>query len=282
MKKKITVIAGETAYTNLSTFKSVEEMNQTVRTYRDKIQELVKRSDVQSRLISLLEVLKRHSCKQIGVSYMCKNTIAGMLELSYKTVQRLMKKLEDMDMIRQVPTKRKKDMRQTANVIQILPSTDVTDKTHDKKSDKCPTNKTTSISLKQKIKNIRKENDTPSSTVDENLDNQSEPVFYDHTYVSTSVPKSFVETVSPFFRSASSIYRLWGRLCLAARKANINFQFELHMDTWNKAFKEAIYQIKRGNVKGDVIGYIYGSWRNSMYETAVKTNPNKQYKWLET
>ncbi|MFS0783289.1 helix-turn-helix domain-containing protein [Bacillus sp. 1P06AnD] len=281
MKKKITVIAGETAYTNLSTFKSVEEMNQTVRTYRDNIQELVKRADVQSRLISLLEVLKRHSCKQIGVSYMCKNTIASLLEVSYKTVQRLMKKLEAMAMIRQVPTKRKKDMRQTANAIQILPSTEVTDKTPGKKSDKCPTNKTTSVSLKQKIKNIRKVDDTPSSTVDENVDNQSEPVFYDHTYVSSSIPKSFIDAVSPFFRSASSIYRLWGRLCLAARKSNANIQFDLHMDTWNKTFKEAIYQIKKGNVKGDVIGYIYGAWKNAMFDTAVKLNPNKRYNWLE-
>lgn len=111
MKKRIYVIANEEAYNNLSSFIDVEELNKNVRVCRDAIRASVKRVDVQARLIKLLEILKRHSCNQIDVSYMCKNTIADKLEVSYKTVQRLMKKLEDLGMIRQVPMKRKKDIR---------------------------------------------------------------------------------------------------------------------------------------------------------------------------
>ncbi|PJN86458.1 cytosolic protein, partial [Bacillus sp. mrc49] len=121
MKKRIDVISNEESYNNLSSFTDIEELNKTVRVYRDVIRVEIKRSDVQSRLIALLELLKRYSCKQLGVSYMCKNTIAAKLELSYKTVQRLMKKLEDLGMICQVPMKRKKDMMQTANAIIIQP-----------------------------------------------------------------------------------------------------------------------------------------------------------------
>lgn len=88
MKKRIDVIANEKSYNNLSTFTDIEELNKTVRVYRDTIRGGIKRVDVQSRLITLLELLKRYSCKQIGVSYMCKNTIASKLEVSYKTVQR--------------------------------------------------------------------------------------------------------------------------------------------------------------------------------------------------
>lgn len=80
----------------------------TVRSYRDIIRTSIKRKDVQFRLISLLELLKRYSCKQLGVSYMCKNTIADVLELSYKTIQRLMKKLVDLGIIKQIFMKRKK------------------------------------------------------------------------------------------------------------------------------------------------------------------------------
>ncbi|MDP1421059.1 helix-turn-helix domain-containing protein [Peribacillus simplex] len=108
MKKRIDVIANEESYNNLSTFTDIEELNITVRVYRDTIRMSIKRTDVQARLIALLEVLKRHIYKQIGVSYMCKNTIADKLEVSYKTVQRVMKKLEDLGMIRQSTHEEKK------------------------------------------------------------------------------------------------------------------------------------------------------------------------------
>ncbi|WP_251025271.1 hypothetical protein [Bacillus sp. ISL-57] len=55
---------------------------------------------------------------------MCNNTIASKLEVSYKSVQRLMKKLEDLGMIRQVPMKGRQDMMQTANAIIIQPVKD--------------------------------------------------------------------------------------------------------------------------------------------------------------
>ncbi len=52
--------------------KKVEELNKTVRAYRDTIRMSIKRTDVQSKLITLLEILKRHSCKYVGVSFLCK------------------------------------------------------------------------------------------------------------------------------------------------------------------------------------------------------------------
>ncbi|PFY32290.1 cytosolic protein, partial [Bacillus toyonensis] len=67
-KKRINVVAQEESYQNLSSFTDVEELNKTVRTYRDTIRMSIKRTDVQSKLIALLEILKRHSCKYVGVS----------------------------------------------------------------------------------------------------------------------------------------------------------------------------------------------------------------------
>lgn len=75
-KKRIDVIANKESFHNLSTFKEVEELNKTVRAYRDTIRMSIKRTDVQSKLITLLEILKRHSCKYVGVSFLCKNRIA--------------------------------------------------------------------------------------------------------------------------------------------------------------------------------------------------------------
>ncbi|MBL1705601.1 helix-turn-helix domain-containing protein, partial [Klebsiella pneumoniae] len=54
-KKRIDVIATKESFHNLSTFKEVEELNKTVRAYRDTIRMSIKRTDVQSKLITLLE-----------------------------------------------------------------------------------------------------------------------------------------------------------------------------------------------------------------------------------
>ncbi|MDO6631800.1 cytosolic protein [Bacillus thuringiensis] len=164
-KKRIDVIAQEESYHILSVFTDVEELNKAVRTYKDDIRTSVKRADVQARLITLLDILKRHSCKYVGVSFLCKNSIADMMEVSYKTVQRLMKKLVDLGMINQIAMKRKKDMRQTSNAIIIQPSVEeMSHKTPAEMVEKCPTKKTNTISLKQNIKDIhiRKEDITPS------------------------------------------------------------------------------------------------------------------------
>ncbi|MGM9925210.1 MAG: helix-turn-helix domain-containing protein [Bacillus sp. (in: firmicutes)] len=277
MKKRIDVIAGETAYQNLSSFTEIEKLNKTVRAYRDVIRTSIKRTDVQTRLIALLEILKRHSCKQIGVSYLCKNTIAAKMEVSYKTVQRLMKKLQDMGMIRQVPTKRKKDMKQTANAVIIVPVKEVSDKTPSKVDEKCPTIKTSAIS-KTNNKNIRNVGDSAASrkSVDNPVGNTID--FYDYSYVSSNVPSKFIDSVRPFFTDASSIYRLWSRLKLAAKKSKLDAHD--HLDSFVKSFKEAILNIKQQRNNGDEIGYIYGTWRKIAAEKARQLN-NSVPNWLE-
>ncbi|MEK5524166.1 helix-turn-helix domain-containing protein [Heyndrickxia sp. FSL W8-0423] len=248
MKKKIDVIASVDSFHNLSTFDDIEDMNKTIRAYRDVVKTTVARSDVQARLIALLEVLKRHSCKQIGVSYMSKNTIADKLELSYKTVQRLMKKLEDLGMIRQIAMKRKKDMLQTANAVQIIPvKNDVSDKTPSKKSEKCPTNKTTSSSLKQKI-----------------INNTRKVVsFSQANFVASWVPDQFAKLTSYFYQESKTINELWKVVRQNNRIINhvegkraFTEQQELHIGV--KAFKELVMKIKAGKSVKNIFGYFNG------------------------
>ncbi|PKR82439.1 helix-turn-helix domain-containing protein [Heyndrickxia camelliae] len=253
MKKKINVIASVDAFHNLSTFENIEDMNKTIRTYRDIIKSSVSRSDVQARLIALLELLKRHSCKQIGVSYMSKNTIAEKLEFSYKTVQRLMKKLEDLGMIRQVPMKRKKDMLQTANAIQIIPAkNDVSDKTPPKKSKKCPTIKTTSISLKQIIINKRKS-----------------VSFSQSNFVAYWVPEQFSKLVNYYYQKAEIIQEFWK--VVKQNNAIVNhvdgsraFTDKQLIAIGERAFKEFVMKIKAGKRIKNIYGYFNGIVNNLM------------------
>lgn len=254
MKKRIDVIASVESLHNLSTFTDIEEMNKAVRIHKECLKAVVKRSDVQVRLIALLELLKRHSCKQIGVSYMCKNTIADKMELSYKTVQRLMKKLEDLSMIRQVSMKRKKDMLQTANAIIIQPTKeDVSDKNPPKESRKCPAIKTSSIFLKQNINNTRK-TVAQIANVDKSVDNQIKQA----NFVAHWVPDRFSSLVNSFYKKAETINEFWKVVKQNNRIINhvkgiraFTDEQELHIGV--KAFKEFVMKVKAGKkmIKGE-------------------------------
>ncbi|WP_339161846.1 helix-turn-helix domain-containing protein [Siminovitchia sp. FSL W7-1587] len=249
--KKIDVIANEESYTNLSTFKDVESLNETVRTYRDVIKSSVKRADVQARLINLLEILKRHSCKYVGVSFLCKNSIAGMLEVSYKTVQRLMKKLVDLGMIRQVAMKRKSDMLQTANAVIIQPvKKEVSDKTPAKSPTKCPANKTTSISLKQ---NTNKRNDASLNA----------------NFVAHWVPERFASLVSCFYQEAKTIQEFWKVIKQCNRVVNVftgdrAFNSEQELSIGIRAIKEFVMKVKEGVRMKNKFGYFNGIVNNLM------------------
>ncbi|MDT0163809.1 helix-turn-helix domain-containing protein [Bacillus sp. AG4(2022)] len=250
-KKRIDVIANEESFHNLSTFKDIEELNRTVRKYKEEIQAAVKRSDVQARLTALLELLKRHSCKQIGVSYMCKRTIAQKMEIAYKTVQRLVKKLEDLGIIRQVSMKRKKDMLQTANAIIIIPAKqEVSGKTPPKKSGKCPTIKTKSISLKQKIINTKRKAAAHFHHVDKPVDKAN--------FVAHWVPDSFAQLAGFFYSQAATIQEFWR----VVRQCNRIINFETgaraftdaeELEIGTKAFKDFVMKVKAGKrmIKGE-------------------------------
>ncbi|MED1560288.1 helix-turn-helix domain-containing protein [Bacillus paramycoides] len=243
MKKRINVIANEESFHNLSTFKEVEELNKTVRTYRDNIRMSIKRTDVQSKLITLLEILKRHSCKYVGVSFLCKNRIAAKMEVSYKTVQRLMKRLVDLEMIKQVAMKRTKDMLQTSNAIIIQPIVEeMSDKVDTKSPTKCPTIKTTPISLKQNIKDINKRNSNENSnTPEENIEQAD--------FVAHWVPERFVSLVSSFYSESKTIQELWKvvRQCNEVTNfstGNKAFTKDQELTIGLKAIKEFVMKIK--------------------------------------
>lgn len=244
-KKRIDVIATKESFHNLSSFKDVEELNKTVRAYRDTIRMSIKRTDVQSKLITLLEILKRHSCKYVGVSFLCKNRIAEKMEVSYKTVQRLMKKLVDLEMIKQVAMKRKSDMMQTANAIIINPIVEeVSDKKHGKKDEKCPTKKTTPVSLKQNIKDKNKRNSNENSnTPEENIEQAD--------FVAHWVPKRFVSLVHSFYHESKTIQEFWKVVRQCNKTINFStgekaFTKEQELTIGLNAIKEFVMKIKAG------------------------------------
>ncbi|MEM5633403.1 helix-turn-helix domain-containing protein [Bacillus cereus] len=257
-KKRIDVIASEESFRNLSTFIELEDLNKTIRTYRDNIRMSIKRTDVQSKLITLLEILKRHSCKYVGVSFLCKNSIADIMEVSYKTVQRLMKKLVDLEMIKQVAMKRKKDMLQTSNAIIIQPIVEeVSNKVDTKSPTKCPTIKTKPVSLKQNIKDINKRNNNENSnTPEENIEQAD--------FVAHWVPERFVSLVSSFYSESKTIQELWKVVRQCNKVTNFStgdkaFTKDQELTIGLKAIKEFVMKIKFGvKIKKGKFAYFNG------------------------
>ncbi|MDA1824646.1 MULTISPECIES: helix-turn-helix domain-containing protein [Bacillus cereus group] len=244
-KKRIDVIASKESFRNLSPFIELEELNKTIRTYKDNIRISIKRTDVQSKLITLLEILKRHSCKYVGVSFLCKNRIAEKMEVSYKTVQRLIMKLVDLGMIKQVAMKRKKDMLQTANAIVINPIVEkVSYKTPDKSPAKCPTIKTKPVSLKQKIKDINKRNSNEdNTTLEENIKEAD--------FVAHWVPERFISLVRSFYSDSKTIQEFWKVVRQCNKIVNYTtgdkaFTKDQELTIGLKATKEFVMKIKSG------------------------------------
>ncbi|MED1206148.1 helix-turn-helix domain-containing protein [Heyndrickxia acidicola] len=241
-KKAIKVIADTSSYENLSSFDCIEDLNKTVRKYRDLIKASVKRSDLKGRLIILLELLKRHSCKQIGVSYMCKNTIANIMELSYKTVQRLMKKLEELGIIRQIAMKRKKSMLQTSNAIIIQPiQEEVSNKDTVEKGDKCPTLfKTKTTTLKQKINRLR----TYETVIQHNDKNSFNDLPVE--FCSDRIPKEFVKLMSYYFNKAFQIDEFYKCYMLVCDKYNQQESYCINIAL--DSFRQLIRKMKRSTI----------------------------------
>ena len=121
MRRTIEMIAGEATYTNLTTFEDIEQLNKTVRHYKDLIADMDLRQDVKRNLLTVIEYIKRHSCRFFGVSYKGKRKIAADLEMSDKTITRLCKRLEVLGFVKQYAMKRSSDMQQTVNAIVIQP-----------------------------------------------------------------------------------------------------------------------------------------------------------------
>ncbi|MFJ8116629.1 helix-turn-helix domain-containing protein [Bacillus mycoides] len=264
MKERIDVIANKESFHNLSSFIELEEMNKTIRTYRDIVRMSIKRTDVQSKLIALLEILKRHSCKYVGVSFLCKNRIAEKMEVSYKTVQRLMKKLVDLGMVKQVAMKRTKDMLQTSNAIIIQPIVEeMSDKVDTKRPTKCPTIKTTPVSLKQNIRDINKRNSNEGS-------NTPEVNIKEANFVAHWVPQRFVSLVRSFYSESKTIQELWKVVRQCNKVTNFStgdkaFDKDQELTIGLKAIKEFVMKIKSGaNMNKGKFAYFNGIVNNLM------------------
>ncbi|EOO36959.1 hypothetical protein IIU_01562 [Bacillus cereus VD133] len=170
MKKKqaITILASMETYENLVSFQTLKELNETVRAYKKQFADQLNKNQ-----LAVLNHLHSYSSKYFGVSFKLKKKIAEALHISRRTVIRACQHLESLGIIKQLEMKRPSDMRQTSNIIVIQPiivKEQIVTEDLTKNAEICHTKKTTTKTLKQKIKDIHKLKEEVSQSFQHDLD----------------------------------------------------------------------------------------------------------------
>ncbi|MBG9536950.1 cytosolic protein [Bacillus thuringiensis] len=263
MKKKqtITILASTETYKNLVSFQNLKELNDTVRAYKEQFADQLNKNQ-----LAVLKHLHSHSCKYFGVSFKSKKKIAEALLISRRTVIRACLHLESLGIIKQLEMKRKSDMRQTSNIIVIQPiivEKQIVTPSPDKNVEFCHTKKTTTISLKQKNKNISKRNSIQNnSTPEENIKQTN--------FIAHWVPERFASLASAYYSKAKTIQEFWRVVKQCNRIVNHTtgqnaFDKEQELRIGVQAMKEFTMKVKDGvKMKKGKFAYFNGIVNNLM------------------
>lgn len=216
-KTKIDIIASEKTYKNLQPFDSIDQLNETVRTHKENHKDQLNKTD-----LVLLDLLHRYSSKYYGVSFLTKNNISKLLECSRKTITRKCQKFEELGIIKQHEMKRSSDMRQTSNLIVILP---ISKASVPQEAPKV-SHQNNNISLKQIQNNNHLNIQKPSAR---------------KPYVKM-VPKR-LQHFQAFF--GTKIKELYGRVWLAAKRLEVKVDQHIMQEIAHVAFAKVVEYIKQ-------------------------------------
>ncbi|MEW4281739.1 helix-turn-helix domain-containing protein [Priestia megaterium] len=245
-KNAISIIASEATYENLSTFKTIEELNETVRAHKEAGADILNKTQV-----AVLDLLHRYSAKYKGVSFLAKNKIAELIGKSRRTVIRACQALEEAGIIRQYEMKRKSDMQQTSNAIVIMPI--------EATVEQVPVTQERAQMTHQEDKTFLKQNPKNINTTREDAPAENYPSF---------IPSSFVNKVKPYFPKLNDVYQLWGKVRLGYIKSTTKQPIDTLNNVVEDIMTDAIAALKLNRIsKGQTFeafkGYVYGTARRT-------------------
>ncbi len=250
-------------FTSLSQFTSLKEFNSHMEQWALDVKELF----TPSQYIALRRLIK-FSCKHFGI---CTAKIGTLVKATYEN--------NDMGGISRSTFKRAIAKAKELGLLKVHESTR---QNGSQSSNIYVFNRYQSQDEPPKSEQLNhQENSQPSKT--SNLINKRKANF-DHSYVSSNVPESFVNTVRPFFSRPKDIYKVYSKLTLAIRKHGTESLKISHINELCKTFKEAIYRYKNRSIKADIYGYLYGSFSNKVRELTMEQNAKGKgvyYDWLE-
>ena len=225
-KKKIELIASKKTYQTLTTFTSLQQLNQTVRAHKETHKKALNKTDI--ILLDLLHNYSAHDDHR-GVSFLTKNNLAEKMDCSRKTIIRKCQKFEDLGIIKQHEMKRGSDMRQTSNAITILPI-----KQQDVSQEKGKVSQHKNKFL-LKLSFLKPLNNINHLNITKQASNRMQYV--------KMVPKR-LQSYQAFF--GKEIKALYGRVWLAAKKLDVKVDQGIMQEIAHIAFDKVVEYLKQG------------------------------------
>lgn len=146
-----------------SHFLTKNELNKSIYAHLDQNETNLNKTDKK-----LLELISRYSVKNNGVAYLKVSTMANSMNLTSRTIKRIMAKLEQLKIIKRINTFRKVAGGYGANIIQILPANNKMSHREPFKMSPCNIGK---IANEIKSVTVKSENETTSSKATKDLIN---------------------------------------------------------------------------------------------------------------
>ena len=239
--------------TELQTFKSVEEMNESIKEHKQA-------HDLTKTDCNILDAISRYACKYKGVCYLSKQRIAE--DAGYKsrrTAIRSCKRLEALGIITTHETRRQGgDRRRSADIIVINAVNFET--SSDMATDESSEVTTESHSQETFYKTINLSN--TYDTIDaHNNDKQSQVTAEQviHESIANNTPKPIVDLFRPFFYG-SELYRYIGILFKAKHRPHAKLRIESHIDDFRACIYDVMRRYKQGYVR-NLDSYLFASIR---------------------
>jgi len=224
-------------YQQLQSFKSIEEMNQAV-TYYKKLH----RSSLTKSTFAVLDLISQYACKFIGVCYLSQRKMALALDISYKTVQRAINTLVELDVITKRYSKRENgDKRQSSNILVINPLND---------QPECP-------AIETPLLNSKSINTDDTKTTDSN--NKASKDSLIKKGLVNKLPKA-LQVLSYFF-DVDDLYKLSGTIYKAKASVDKSIQIEEHDQEYYQSILSVINAYKRNKI-GNLQACLFVAIRN--------------------
>lgn len=229
-KEKIEIIASVETYKNLSSFESIDTLNEAVRAYIERFNDQLNKTH-----IAVLKVLHGHSAKHLGVSFLTKRNIGKLIGKSRATIIRACNHLEDLGIIKQLEMKRSSDMKQTSNAVIIQPI--------QKEEPAQEVNQTEENATQESPKMQHQENKIFLKQI-HNIKhlNMSKAASKNKAYIKM-VPKR-LQQYQAFF--GNQIKSLYGRIWLAMKNLEVRIEQSIMQEIAHIAFDKIVDYIKQG------------------------------------
>ncbi|WP_391116019.1 helix-turn-helix domain-containing protein [Psychrobacillus sp. L3] len=246
-----TLLNIESTYKSLQSFSSIEEMNASIKQFKQQFQ-----SELTKSTKEVLELISQYACKFVGVCYLSKSKIASTLSVSYKTVQRSCKRLEELGIFIQHTTKRATgDKRQSSNAIVI--------QAYQVGEVECPT----IMSDQEAFSKTIKSNNTDDTKKADSYELDSKESLIKQGLVN-KLPLTLQYALAPFFKT-DELYTLVGTIYKAKASIDRTIQLDDYEDEYRQSILSVINAFRRGKVK-NLSGLLYHAIKSATKTIWIK------------